>query len=151
MNAVPTARLPGLALLTVSVGEPGLTGVAGVDEQSVVQPAVGLTGIDGASIRGERQSDVGAVGHVAHVEEQLFQPLMQTGFIPVVTSLITGSEGTLNCNGDTCAVALATALAVDEFELLTDVTGIKLNGRMQSEVTSPIWKRDSHRTKLTGE
>lgn len=98
-------------------------------------PAVGLTGIDGASIRGERQPDVGAVGHVAHVEEKLFKTLMQTGFIPVVTSLITGSEGTLNCNGDTCAVALATALQVDEFELLTDVTGIKLNGRMQSEVT----------------
>ena len=37
--------LTGLALLTVSAGVPGVTGVTGVEAQSVVHPAVGLTGL----------------------------------------------------------------------------------------------------------
>lgn len=98
-------------------------------------PAIGLTGIDGASIRGKQQPAFGAVGHVTRVDSKLFTTLMASGFIPVVTSLITGTEGTLNCNGDTCAIAVAKELAVDEFELLTDVSGVRLNGTFQTEVT----------------
>ncbi|MDI3236019.1 acetylglutamate kinase [Exiguobacterium antarcticum] len=113
-------------------------------------PAVGITGIDGASIRGEKQPEYGAVGQVTKIEDKLFHTLMQTGFIPVVTSLITGSEGTLNCNGDTCAVALATELAVDEFELLTDVAGIKLNGLDQSEVTISDLQAGLESTEING-
>ncbi|MCK2158857.1 MULTISPECIES: acetylglutamate kinase [Exiguobacterium] len=113
-------------------------------------PAIGLTGIDGASIRGEHQPAFGAVGQVTQINPKLFTTLMGSGFIPVVTSLITGTNGTLNCNGDTCAIALAEGLAVDEFELLTDVSGVRLNGTFQAEVTVAELEAGIESTEING-
>lgn len=98
-------------------------------------PAVGLTGIDGASIGGEQRQGLGAVGDIRFVDKTLFETLLAAGYIPVVTSLITGPSGALNSNGDTCAIAVANALDVDAFELLTDVEGVRLDGAYQAVVT----------------
>ena len=98
--------------------------------------AVGLTGIDGGSIVGRQRDGLGAVGDIAFVEGTLFETLLKAAYVPVVTSLVTGTESALNSNGDTCAIAVAAALAVDSFELLTDVDGVKLDGNYQTVVSS---------------
>ncbi len=98
--------------------------------------AVGMSGLDGASVHGKKVKGLGAVGQITHIHPRLFTVLSTNGYVPVVTSLVTGEQGVLNSNGDACAIAVAKAWSVDRFELLTDVEGVKVNGDYQSEITS---------------
>lgn len=97
--------------------------------------AVGLSGVDGQMLTGRQIVSLGAVGEVEHVNSDLIEVLLSNRYVPVVTSLLYGKDGTLNCNGDDCAIAVATALQADSFEMLTDVPGIQIDGVMQHQLT----------------
>ncbi|WP_215113677.1 acetylglutamate kinase [Exiguobacterium sp. s63] len=90
--------------------------------------AFGLSGVDGSAIFGQPLHGLGKVGEVVSIRNDVFERLMDSGHVPVVTSVIGGMDGPLNCNGDDCAVALAVSLQADELELLTDVNGIRIHG-----------------------
>ncbi|MDA5561492.1 acetylglutamate kinase [Exiguobacterium sp. MMG028] len=94
--------------------------------------AFGLSGVDGNAIVGHRLTGLGKVGEVVAIRNDVFEQLMDSGHVPVVTSMIASADGPLNCNGDDCAVALAVSLQADEFELLTDVNGIRIHGEFQT-------------------
>lgn len=97
--------------------------------------SVGLSGVDGQTLHGRQLETLGAVGEVAQVEPELFELLLGSHYVPVVTSLLHGATGTLNCNGDDCAIAVAVALRADCFEMITDVTGIRINGSFHRTLT----------------
>lgn len=98
--------------------------------------AVGLSGVDAGIMRGRQlEKRLGAVGDVEAVDGRLLRTLTSNGYIPVVTSLLFGTTGTLNCNGDACAVALAEALEADVFELITDVPGVRIGDSFRSKMT----------------
>jgi len=98
--------------------------LAGEVQSGIVQqlnqagiPAVGMSGLDGASVHGKKVKGLGAVGQITHIHPRLFTVLSTNGYVPVVTSLVTGEQGVLNSNGDACAVAVAKACSVDRSEI----------------------------------
>ncbi len=90
--------------------------------------AVGLCGTDGNLIRARPQSgqgDVGFVGEVSSVNIKLLDSLMDSGYIPVVSSVAADEMGqAYNINADTVAGEIAAALGAEKLMLLTDTAGI---------------------------
>jgi len=89
--------------------------------------AVGLCGKDGNLIkaRPQDQQGIGFVGEVSSVDTRLLESLVQSGYIPVVSSVAAGETGqAYNINADTVAGELAAALGAEKLILLTDTPGI---------------------------
>ena len=72
------------------------------------------------------EMDLGHVGEVISVNPGEIHRLLGEGFIPVVSSLAPGEDGSslLNVNADAAAAALASALRAEKLVLLTDVAGL---------------------------
>ncbi|MEB3322878.1 MAG: acetylglutamate kinase [Synechococcaceae cyanobacterium] len=89
--------------------------------------AVGLSGSDGALVRARTWGDGthGLVGDVAAVNPAVLGPLLDHGYIPVVSSVAPNAAGRMhNINADTVAGELAAALQAEKLILLTDTPGI---------------------------
>jgi acetylglutamate kinase len=92
------------------------------------QPAVGLSGDDGALFRtvtdtGPDGQDVGYVGRIERVDTGLLNHIAQD-YIPVIASVGADRDGVAhNINADTAAGAVARALGAYKVIFLTDVAG----------------------------
>jgi acetylglutamate kinase len=89
--------------------------------------AVGLAGCDGGLLEARPWGDGshGLVGDVAGVNPQVLDPLLDHGYIPVISSVAPSEEGeSHNINADTVAGELAAALQAEKLILLTDTPGI---------------------------
>lgn len=87
--------------------------------------AVGMTGVDGALMTGERQPKLGRVASVTQVRTALIDALLAQGFLPVVAPLALDTEGAIcNVNADDAAAGLARALHA-RLVLLTDTDGVR--------------------------
>ncbi|MDX2239626.1 MAG: acetylglutamate kinase [Leptolyngbyaceae cyanobacterium bins.302] len=89
--------------------------------------AVGLCGKDGNLIkaRPSDQEGIGFVGEVTSVDTSLLEPLINSGYIPVVSSVAADETGqAYNINADTVAGEIAAALGAEKLILLTDTAGI---------------------------
>ncbi|MDR2135902.1 MAG: acetylglutamate kinase [Treponema sp.] len=95
--------------------------------------AVGLCGIDGATLKARRLQDeggedLGFVGEIEEVDTALLDALLDRGVIPVLSSVALGlgedAGRSLNVNADTAAAKLAAALKAEKLLLMTDVKGI---------------------------
>ncbi len=89
--------------------------------------AVGLSGSDGALVQARLLGDGthGLVGDVAMVNPAVLSPLLDHGYIPVISSVAPNAEGQMhNINADTVAGELAAALQAEKLILLTDTPGI---------------------------
>jgi acetylglutamate kinase len=102
--------------------------------------AVGLSGKDDAFLRAtkvaqvrardksgdEQLVDPGRVGDVRHVNPEILENLMKSGFIPVVAPVgVDEDNRSLNINADTAAGKIAEALRAEKLLLLTDVDGVR--------------------------
>ncbi|RCL53950.1 MAG: acetylglutamate kinase [Synechococcus sp. MED-G71] len=89
--------------------------------------AVGLSGADGGLVQARAHGDgsLGLVGDVARVDPSVIIPLLEQGYIPVISSVAPNHEGQpYNINADTVAGELAAALDAEKLVLLTDTPGI---------------------------
>ena len=89
--------------------------------------AVGLSGSDGSLVEARPLGDGshGLVGDVARVNPDVLEPLLDRGYVPVISSVAASSEGqSHNINADTVAGELAAALDAEKLILLTDTPGI---------------------------
>jgi acetylglutamate kinase len=97
---------------------PYAMGLSGEDARlmtAIRRPAI----IDGVPV------DVGLVGDVAAVNVEAISSLLDTGCIPVISTVAPDSDGVLhNLNADTAAAALAQALGARKLMVLTDVAGL---------------------------
>ncbi|MDR0589288.1 MAG: acetylglutamate kinase [Spirochaetaceae bacterium] len=95
--------------------------------------ALGLCGIDGALLQARRitEEDLGLVGEIEVVETSVLRVLLDSGTIPVISSValeIGENPGhALNVNADTAAAKIAAALKAEKLILMTDVQGILRN------------------------
>ena len=102
--------------------------------------AVGLSALDGGTVRAQRHTNnatLGEVGEVATVDVSLLALLLASGRMPVLASL--GDDGTgalLNLNADDVAAAVAAALPADDLLLLSDTPGLKLGGEVVRSLDS---------------
>ena len=104
--------------------------------------AVGLSGVDGNIVHAERRPpkeilnretgergvvDFGHVGDIVEINSRLLHVLLDQGYLPVISSLGSDSEGTIfNINADTIAAEIAVRLEAEKLILLSDVDGIHL-------------------------
>jgi acetylglutamate kinase len=90
--------------------------------------AIGLCGIDGAMLKASRikHADLGLVGEIEDVDSTVLHSLLDSGFIPVVSSVACCLEDgqSLNINADKAETKIAAALCAEKLVLMTDVRGI---------------------------
>jgi acetylglutamate kinase len=106
--------------------------------------AVGLAGSDGGLLRAEpivgpAGEELGRVGRIDAVDDDLVTSLLGAGYTPVIASVAPAVDGTpLNVNAD--AVAGAVAAAVDAVKLvyLTNVSGLYRDFGMQDTVVPEL-------------
>jgi acetylglutamate kinase len=111
--------------------------------------AVGLTGEDARLMTASKRYaevdgkpvDIGRVGEVVQVDAGFVQDLIDTGRIPVISSIARPEDakdaaggGVFNVNADTAAAALAAALGAEALLILTDVEGLYANWPHSEEV-----------------
>jgi acetylglutamate kinase len=88
--------------------------------------AVGLSGVDGGLLIGERLPNVGLVATVTGVRRDLLDSLMVGGQVPVVAPLARDENGMVcNVNADDAAAGIAAGLGARQLVLMTDVDGIR--------------------------
>lgn len=102
--------------------------------------AVGLSGLDGPTIRARyhrEYGDIGFVGEIEAVDPEVIRGVTALGFIPVIAPIGYGPDGeALNINADTAAADVAVALEAEKLIFLTDVVGIlDTAGRLISEIS----------------
>ncbi len=89
--------------------------------------AVGLCGKDGNLIkaRPQGQEGIGFVGEVNAIDTKLVESLVQSNYVPVISSVAADEDGqAYNINADTVAGEIAAALSAEKLILLTDTPGI---------------------------
>lgn len=89
--------------------------------------AVGLSGSDGRLVEARPwgEGSHGFVGDVARVNPDLLEPLLEKGYLPVISSVAATPDGqSHNINADTVAGELAAAMEAEKLILLTDTPGI---------------------------
>jgi acetylglutamate kinase len=111
-------------------------GISGKDGNLLIAKKLTRTEIDPDS-NIERVVDLGFVGEPEEVNPRIVQVLSAKEFIPVVSPLGLGRDGTTyNINADTFASALAGALKAKRLLLLTDVAGVlDQNGKLIHRLT----------------
>ena len=89
--------------------------------------AVGISGLDGNLIQSRELGDGshGLVGEVTKVNPELLDPLIDKGYIPVISSIGSTINGiSHNINADFVAGEVAAAINAEKLILLTDTPGI---------------------------
>lgn len=89
--------------------------------------AVGICGKDGNLITARHvgKDGVGFVGEVSNIDTKLVESLVESGYVPVISSVAADEEGQAhNINADTVAGEIAAALQAEKMILLTDTPGI---------------------------
>ncbi len=112
--------------------------------------AVGLNGFDGQLLIADfLDKDIyGFVGEIQSVNTSLLEALIAAGIVPVIACVGANLEGqALNINGDTVASEVALAVGAESLLLVTDVSGIRIQGDYQTEVTPSLitqWIEEGH-------
>ena len=119
---------------TMSIVQMVLCGKVNKDIVGLIQKAggsaIGLCGIDGAMLKASRitDDDYGLVGEIEEVDISILNSMLDSRFIPVVSSVAVGigedNGRPLNINADNAAAKIAAALQAEKLVLMTDVKGI---------------------------
>jgi acetylglutamate kinase len=120
--------------------------------------AMGLCGIDGAMLKAKRLrqngEDLGFVGEITEVDTAVLNTLLDSGVIPVISSVALGAgedEGhALNINADIAAAKIASALGAEKLVLMTDVRGILRNVQDSDSLISVCSRKELEQLKKDG-
>ena len=131
---VPSEFVDGLRKTTEASREVVVAVLAGLVNKQLVQQlsalgvrAVGLSGVDGATLRSAMNSrGLGFVGETPVCDPSTLRALLAEGALPVVApiGLSTDAGDLININADTAAGAISEALHARHLIFLTDVAGI---------------------------
>jgi len=138
---------------TMEIVQMVLCGKVSKDITALIQKAggraIGLCGIDGAMLRArpmKGDEDMGLVGEIETVDTSVLNAVLDSGIIPVVTSVAYNTEErkdlrlgeTLNINADIAAAKIAAALNAEKIILMTDVQGILRNVQDPESLISSV-------------
>ncbi|MBF8290602.1 MAG: Acetylglutamate kinase [Chloroflexi bacterium] len=88
--------------------------------------AVGLSGVDGGLLIGERIPDLGFVARVVGLRRDLLDALLVAGQVAVVAPLARDELGIVcNVNADDVAAGIAAGIGARQLVLMTDVDGVR--------------------------
>src|SRR6185312_11990141 len=92
----------------------------------------------GVAIADQLDPELGFVGRVTSSDPALLTTLTTAGYMPVVACVAGGANGQVyNVNGESMAVAVASAWKADRLVFLTDVPGV-LDASKTAASSSPI-------------
>jgi acetylglutamate kinase len=122
-------------------------------------PAVGLSGIDGGVVTAVKRPpkdvlnketgetkiiDFGHVGDVVNVDASLIHTMLDSRYLPIVSSLGADDDGRIfNINADTIAAEMAVHLGAEKLILLSDVNGIYLDSSDEATKLSQLTVADA--------
>ena len=88
--------------------------------------------------RGRRRvMEGGYTGKITSINSELLSLLLSHGYLIVVAPVALGTEGELlNVDADQAAASIASELRVERLILLTDVEGVKIDGRLVKRLTA---------------
>ena len=145
---------------TMEIVQMVLCGKVNKDITGLIQQAggkaMGLCGIDGAMLKAEKitEEDLGLVGTLSEVDPSILNSALNTGFIPVVSSVAygVGAENgkALNVNADIAAAKIAAALSAEKLLLMTDVQGILRNVDDPHSLIKTVSRRELDTLKSDG-
>jgi len=96
--------------------------------------AVGLSGCDGQMVTCTLVPELGSVGEPEVVSPAILNCLIDT-FVPVISPVSLGPmQEAVNVNADEFACAIAMALKAEKLLLLSDVSGVKVEGQDQKSL-----------------
>jgi len=105
--------------------------------------AVGISGVDGKTVLGQiKNNEMGYVGKVSGIDITLLKMLLNSGFMPIISTIALNPEDAdgvniLNVNADTVAGEITVALDAKKLIFLTDVDGIHdMSGKVITNLTS---------------
>ena len=99
--------------------------VRGINETGAT--SIGVSGLDGNLIQARKlkSSTHGFVGDISKINSSILNPLIDKGYIPVISSIGSSNNGiSLNINADYVAGEIAAAINAEKLILLTDTPGI---------------------------
>lgn len=132
VRMVLTGQVQPQLVSLINAHGPRAVGVSGEDA-NIFTAEKRLANVDGQFV------DVGFVGDVVEVRPDHILSLLDSGMIPVISTVATGKDGkTYNINADTAAGALAQALKAEKLIVLTDVEGLYRNWPESDEVIRQI-------------
>ena len=118
--------------------------------------AMGLCCIDGAMLRARRITgkDLGLVGEIEMVDTSVLNSVIDSGAVPVVSSVAYGTGGdegrALNINADTAAAKIAAAMHAEKLILITDVRGVLRDVQNPDSLIRTMARRDMDGLKRDG-
>ena len=105
--------------------------------------AVGLCGLDAGLLKAVKledgENDYGFVGEVTEVNKQIIEDVINSGYIPVISTVALGDDGhSYNVNADTAAGKIAASLNAEKLILLTDTRGVLSDRHDESSIIPQI-------------
>ncbi len=98
--------------------------------------SVGISGVDGGLIQVEPWSpEMGRVGRVVAVRGEVLETLIAAGFMPVISPISLGAEGSYNVNADHAAAAIARAVGAQRVVFLTNVPGVMVGDEIMAQLS----------------
>jgi len=113
--------------------------VRGINETGAL--SVGISGLDGNLIQARKLegSAHGYVGDIYKVNSNILDPIIEKGYIPVISSIGCTNDGiSLNINADYVAGEIAAATNAEKLILLTDTPGILENINKENSLLRQI-------------
>lgn len=115
---------------TIDIVQMVLAGKVNKDLVSMLEnhdgKAIGLCGLDGNMIEAEQlDPNLGYVGEITAIHPEIIQNALDNGYIPVISTVGRGKDGTVyNINADTAAARIAAEMKAPSLILLTDIKGL---------------------------
>ena len=107
--------------------------------------AVGLCGMDGELFQASQlEEKYGLVGRITAVNPKPVVNALESGYIPVVSTVAQGvdADTAYNINADTAAARLAEALGAEKLILLTDVRGLLRDPKDEETLIHEVHARE---------
>lgn len=115
---------------TIDIVQMVLAGKVNKDLVSMLEThdgkAIGMCGLDGNMIEAEQlDSNLGYVGEITAIHPEIIQNALDNGYIPVISTIGRGKDGTVyNINADTAAARIAAEMKAPSLILMTDTKGL---------------------------
>jgi len=102
-------------------------------------PALGLSGVDGGLLIATKMlvngQDIGFVGEIGVVRDEIIRALFSVGYIAVISPVSHGLHGDIyNVNADSAAGDIARAMKVGDLIFISDVPGVKIGGAVRGVI-----------------
>lgn len=116
--------------------------------------AVGICGMDASLIEAKKyanKEDLGMVGEITHINEQLIVDLLNHDYIPVIASVGSDNKGnTYNINADLAAAGIAAKLEAENMILVSNIPGILKDPNDETSLISVLTLSEVDDLKIEG-